>query len=631
VLNGRLRHLHVVGIGISPEFVFQLQPGVVSPNDARYGVAWMPRLPLEAAFDQHGAFNDVVARLAPEASRGAVIAALDRRLAPYGGRGAYGRDEQSSARFLDSKIEQIRGMLVILPTLFLLVAAFVLNVVLGRLVQSQREQIGTLKAFGYSNGRLARHYLLLATLALLPGALLGAVGGLSLGGALVRLYVKYFRLPVVDDIVNWPAIGGAFAVVFAAATVGALQAVRAVARLKPVEAMRPPAPPVYRHGLVERLRLARRVPAALLMVVRNLRLAPLRAGASIVALAFATALCLVGNFFGDAVDALVRHQFERAMREDLMVSFVRPIDVAACQTLRSLDGVVACEPLLGVPARAVVGPRAQRVNVTAFAEGSQLRRVIATDGNVVPVPPEGLLVSRRLLGHLDAGVGDAIALENLEGRPIHLTVPVRAAVDDELGLNIWAAPATLTRLLGETPPMSGALLRVAPAAEESVVRRLSGMPTVVGVIKRASALADFEETQAKSMRAMVVIMALLSAVLAVAVVYNGARVALAERARDLASLRVLGFTRAEVSRILFGEMTVQLGLGVPLGIWLGRALGRLIVVGAARDEIRVPFVITPWTHLLAVLVVVGASLLSALHLRRLIDRLDLVEVLKTRE
>jgi putative ABC transport system permease protein len=631
VLNGRLRRLRVVGVGISPEFVFNLPPGVMSPNDERYGVAWMLRAPLEAAFDLRGAFNDVVVRLAPGAKRGDVMAAFDRQLSRFGGRGTYGRDEQMSWKMLDVRIGRLRGMLVFVPGLFLLVAAFVLNVVLGRLVEGQREQIGALKAFGYTNARLARHYLQLAALAVLPGAVLGVAGGLEMGHALTRLFVHYFRLPLAGGGVEWGAIAGALTVVFSAAALGALQAVRKATRLDPVEAMRPPSPPVFRRGYVERLRMMRRVPAAVLMVARNVRLAPTRALASIAALAFATALCVTGSFFGGALDALVHHQFDTAMREDLSVAFVRPIGPEACDSLRALEGVDDCEPLVTTPVHAKFGPLDRQVAVTALPQGGQLRRLVGTDGKPVPMPPTGLMVSRRLLGHLHAEAGDALTLETIEGRPRRRQLPVSAALDDEMGLNVYASPETLTELAGEMPLMSVALLRVAPGFEAQVVQRLSRMPTVIGVTSRSAAIADFEKATAESMRVMTAILALLSAVLAIAVVYNGARVALAERSRDLASLRVLGFTRAEVSRILLGEMGIAVGAGVPLGLWLGRALAALTVRGVSADEFRLPLVVTPGTYLLAALVVIAASVLSALQMRRLIDRLDLVEVLKTRE
>jgi putative ABC transport system permease protein len=395
--------------------------------------------------------------------------------------------------------------------------------------------------------------------------------------------------------------------------------------------MRAPAPPVYHRGLLERLRLTRRLPAALLMVVRNVRLAPTRTLASIAALAFATALCVTGSFFGGSLDALMHHQFDNAMREDLSVAFVRPIGPETCASLRAVDGVVACEPLAGAPVRVRVGPLYRQVAITLLPDGGQLRRLVDRDGQPVAIPPTGLLVSRRLLQWLHAETGDAITVETIEGRPRQRALLVSGALDDELGLNLYASRATLTELLGEAPVLTIALLRVQPGRETAVAERIGKMPAVIGVTSRRIAIADFEKATAESMRVMTMILALLSAVLAIAVVYNGARVALAERARDLASLRVLGFTRAEVARILLGEMSIAVGFGVPLGVWLGRALAGLTVTGMAADEFRLPLVIAPSTYVLAVLVVVGASLVSALQMRRLIDRLDLVEVLKTRE
>jgi putative ABC transport system permease protein len=631
VLNGRLRQLRVVGIGISPEFVFSLPPGVLAPNDERYGVAWMLRAPLESAFDVGGAFNDIAVQLAPGAVRADVIAALDRRLARFGGHGVYARADQQSFRMLDERIARLRGMLVFIPGLFLLVAAFVLNVVLGRLVEGQREQVGALKAFGYSNGRLAGHYLTLATLTVVPGALVGVAGGLELGHALVHWFVHYFRLPLISDGVDWGAVIGAVSVVLLAAFFGALSAVRRATRLHPVEAMRPPSPPLYRHGLVERLRLTRQLPAAVLMVARNVRIAPMRAIASIAALALATALCIVGSFFGGSLDVLLHHQFETAMREDLSVSLVRPVSPSVCASLAALDGVVTCEPLSATPVRAHFGEHSRQTAVMTLPDHGTLRRIIARDGQPVAIPPAGLMVSRRLLQRLGAEVGDGLTLETVEGRPRWVTVPVTEALDDELGLSIYATAATLSHILGEAPTTTQALLRVAPGREAQILARLSAMPVVVGVTSRAAAIADFEKSVAKSLRVMTTILAVLAAVLAIAVVYNGARVALAESARDLASLRVLGFTRAEVGWILLGEMAIAVAVGVPLGWGLGHLLAAGAVAGMAADEFRLPLVITTSTYLLATLVVVGASLVSALQMRRLINRLDLVEVLKTRE
>jgi putative ABC transport system permease protein len=631
VLNGRLRRLRVVGVGISPEFVFSLPPGVISPNDQRYGVAWMLRAPLEAAFDLGGAFNDIAVQLAPGAVRADVIAAFDRKLARYGGHGVYLRADQQSFKMLDERIGRLRGMLVFIPGLFLLVAAFVLNVVLGRLVQGQREQVGALKAFGYTNARLARHYLSLAALTVVPGAIVGVAGGLELGHGLVRLFVRYFRLPLTGDGVDWSAVIGALTVVFAAALVGALSAVRKVTRLHPVEAMRPPSPPVYHRGFIERLRLVRKLPAAVLMVARNVRIAPTRTIASITALAFATALCVVGSFFGGSLNALVHHQFDTAMREDLSVALVRPVSPSLCGSVAALDGVVTCEPLGATPVRAHFGWHSRQTAIMSLPEHGTLRRIIARDGQRIAIPPAGLLVSRRLLQKLGAEVGDGLTIETVEGRPRWVTVPVSEALDDEMGLSIYASTATITRMLGEAPTATQVLLRVAPQSQEQVIERLSAMPVVIGVTSREAAIADFEKAVAEQMRTMTTVLALLAAVLAIAVVYNRARVALAERARDLASLRVLGFTRAEVGRILLGEMAIAVGGGVPLGLVLGRLLAAGAVTAMAADEFRLPLVVTPGTYVLAALVVVGASVLSALQMRRLIARLDMVEVLKTKE
>ena len=246
ILNGRLKHLRVVGIALSPEFVFATRPGDPIPDDSRYGLMWMGRKALAAAFDMEGAFNDIVAMLAPGANEPAVLDAIDRALEPYGGLIAHGRRDQASHRFLADEIAQQGVMATTMPAVFLAVAVFLLHAMLGRLVGAQREQVAALKALGYANRAIAWHYGKFALAVVGAGAVLGLALGLWLGGVMVQNYTRFFRFPqLVFHVAAWVpllALGASLL----AGVAGALAAVRTVALLAPAEAMRPPAPRAYR-------------------------------------------------------------------------------------------------------------------------------------------------------------------------------------------------------------------------------------------------------------------------------------------------------------------------------------------------------------------------------------------------
>src|SRR5690606_24010603 len=169
ILNGRYRTLVVSGIALSPEYIMQIQPGAFFPDPQRFGVLWMDRAVLAAAYDMDGAFNDVVFTIAPGASMDEVITRVDAILRPYGGQGAHGREDQSSHALLSEEFRSLETTATILPAVFLAVAAFLLNMVVSRLVALQREQIAVLKAFGYTNLSVGVHYVKLVLVIALLG------------------------------------------------------------------------------------------------------------------------------------------------------------------------------------------------------------------------------------------------------------------------------------------------------------------------------------------------------------------------------------------------------------------------------------------------------------------------------
>ncbi len=631
VLNGRWERLRIVGIALSPEYIYEIRPADLFPDPRRFGVLWMSRAALGPAFDLDGAFDDVSLRLVRGANEDEVIGQLDRLLERYGGLGAYGRDEQVSARFVADEIAQNRVTGTVMPAIFLGVAAFLLHIVLSRLVATQREQIAVLKAFGYPDRTVALHYLALAMTAVAIGAVLGLVLGLWLGALLNELYKSYYRFPFFPYEPHASAIGLAIGVSALAAAVGALSAVRRVLRLPPAEAMRPEPPARFRAGWLERLRLLGRLSATTRIVARNLSRRPVRAGLSVLGLSFAVAILILARFFGDAIETLADVQFRSAQREDVAVAFHEPLSGRVRFELASLPGVLAAETYRSVPARVRFEHRMRRVAVLGLAELPSLRRVVEQQGVPVPIPPAGAVLTTHLARLLHVKPGDVVTLEVLEGRRPVLEVPVTALADELLGLNVYLDARTLARLLEEEGSVSGAFLQVDAAASDDLYRRLKRMPAVAGVSHRLAALQSFEDTLARSLGVMNGILVVFACVIATAVVYNSARIALSERSRELASLRVLGFTRREVTQMLLGEQALLLLLSLPLGFWIGYQLARLMAEAYAWELFRMPLVVTPRTYALASIVTVAAAIGSGLLVRRRLQRLDLVSALKSRD
>lgn len=631
VLNGRRREMRVVGLVASPEYVFAVAPGDLAADPTRFAVMWMGEEAVAAAFAMEGAFNDVAVTLQPGASERAVLHELDLRLEPYGGLGAYPRARQPSNYMVSGELTQLRSMSSVVPAIFLAVAALLLNLVLSRLVLLQRGEIAALKALGYHSGEIGLHFAKLVVLIALAGAGLGAAAGAWLGAAMTELYQHYFKFPNLEFRFDLSSAIGSLLVTLLASGIGTFAAVRGVLRLAPAEAMQAPPPARYTRAWLDRLELGRLVGTAPQMVLRELRRRPLRTLLSSVAIASSVGLTVVGGFYYDATEELVRTQFFDVMREDVTVTLTGPRPERAVRELGHLPGVLRAEGRRELPVRFRAGHRFRDGVVIGYPEDAELRALRDKNGRAVSIPPGGLVLTDKLAELLGLEVGDRLTLELREGSRAHEEVTLSGLVDESFGLQGHMHLTALSQLVRQEPLVSSVLLQVDPAHSRELHRRLTDLPAVAAVGSRDELLQRFREQSAGMILVFTLIITFFAVTITFGVVYNNARVALSQRSRDLASLRVLGFTRAEVSAMLLGEMGVQVLLAIPLGLFFGRGLVWALGTTMDPETYRLPLLVTVRSYAFATLVTLIASLLSALVVRRKLDSLDLIAVLKTRE
>lgn len=631
VVNGRWKRVCLVGIALSPEYVIEIRPGSILMDNKRYGVFWMSRSAMSAAFDMEGAFNDATLTI----TRGAVVADvidhIDAMMDRYGSMGAYARADQSSHMLLSDEIKQTEVMARVVPTIFLAVAAFLLNIVLLRLVGTQREQIAILKAFGYSTWSIGLHYLGFAVVAVLAGSVAGILLGSWLGVQLAGLYMEFYRFPILRFNAPLSVISIAVISSLLAACIGAVSAVRSAMALPPAQAMRPQSPPRFRPGIVERLGFQRYIAVPVRLIVRNIERRPWKSFIATSMIALAIAILMLGRFFSDAVDKVTDLQFNVAERADATVVFNLPRPSSTQNDLRHLPGVLRSETYRFVAARVSHGYRSKRLAVTGLPEQSSLKRVITLNRGVSQVPPDGVLISSWLSDLLAAAPGDTLRVEILEGRKPVLMMPVQATVDDMLGLNVYMSTEALNRALGEEGTISAASLSVDPRDAGQLYETLKRTPAVGATVFRDASIKSFKDMEDRSLLVTTMWLIGLACVIAFGVVYNSARIALSERGHELASLRVLGFTKAEITLILLGEQALLIAAALPLGFLFGSALILWMPSAFNSDLLRFPGTITKGNFVFAALVVVVTGMISAVIVRQRLYNLDLVAVLKSRE
>ena len=631
VINGRKQTLTVVGIAESPEFIYVIPPGGMLPDYQRYGVLWLPREALASAMDLRGAFNSLVLQTAPDYPVADVIDRLDRLLERYGSTGAYARKDQFSHRFLSDELEQLKAMAVIFPAIFMGVAMFLLNVVIGRLISTQRDIVAVLKAFGYSNREIAWHYSQLVLTIATIGLAIGTGIGLWLGRALGELYMEYYRFPALLFRINplWLLLLAVLSLFIA--WLGGWRAIRRAASLPPAEAMQPEGPARYQVSHIERLlsRVRFRQPSR--MIVRQLARRPGRTGLSIMGIAMATAIVVVGNFQFSSVELMVHTQFARVQKQDVTVTLTDPVNQTALYSMVRQPGVRYAEGRRSVAVELVSGHRTWRTALTGLPENARLQFVVDSDLNNVAIPPSGLLVTDFLAQRLNVGPGDFLQVRVLEQHRPTLILPVAGVTSEFLGVGAYMDLRAMNQALREGPVINQMLMNLQPERADSVYQRLRDTPRVMATNQRQAMLDSFFDTLARTFLTYTFIISLLGGIIAFGVIYNTARISLAERARDLASLRVLGYNQPEVAHILLGELALLLVLGIPLGWMVGAGLGHLVVTAMQTELYRVPLIITSQTLALAACVVIASALVSGFITWRRLRKLDLVAVLKTRE
>lgn len=631
IINGKLESLTIVGIALSPEYVYTIQPGQLFPDNKRFGLFWMGDEELAAAFGLRDAFNDVTLTLMHGTAEPEVLQRLDQLTGPYGGTGAYGRSDQVSHRFVSDELTQLRGMAAIVPVIFFAVAVFLLNVVLNRLISTQREQIAALKAFGYTRREIGWHFLQFALIIVTLGAVIGVGFGAWLGRGLTLMYTRFFRFPTFDFFLDPVVLVIAAAISVGAGFLAVFGAVRRAMKLPPAEAMRPEAPADYRATISERLGLQKFISQSARMILRQVERRPLRATLSILGIALSIAVMILGSFSKDIIDHIVDVQFQRAQRYDFHIGFIEPASARALHEVANFPGVLRAEPMRGLPVRLRSEYRSRRVSLVGLAQDRQLLRLIDLQLRSATLPANGIVLSKLLAEALRVNVGGFITVETMEGERRTFRVRVADLLDEFSGSSAYMDLDALNRVLREDATISGAFIAADPARSAQLYLALKNTPRVATISSKRAALASFRQTVAENFLRMRIFNVIFGCTIAAGVVYNSARIALSERSRELATLRVVGFTRGEISSILLGEVGLLVVVAIPFGLLIGYGFAAVATTALQTETQRFPLVVQPNTFAFAVTVVLLAAIVSSAIVRRRLDRLDLVGVLKSRD
>ena len=633
-LDGRQHTLRIVGLGLSPEYVYVIRNvQELVPSPERFGILWVPEHFAETAMNMQEARNNIIGSVDNPDRLDAILEKANDLLDSYGVYAKVKQKDQVSNQFISGEITGLSVTARIVPTVFLGVSSLVILILLNRMVRNERMQIGLMKAYGYSNLSVAAHYLQYALI--LSGV--GCVGGFLLGHWLatqmIKIYVQFYNFPILESRVYPDVLVHATLIALAFALLGAAGAAHRASRIQPAESMRPESPAVGHRVFLERIVLLwRRLSFTWKMIARNVARSKFRSSLNVFGIMISCALIIVGYFSIDGMNYLIDYQFEQTQKQDARVSFIIERGKDALNEAARLDHVRKAEPLLQYPFEVRSEWRTRDMLIEGLPQDAQLQFLFDTEGRRIDVNGPGIILSERIAGKLGVKPGDSVVLKPLMGKiRKEKTVTVSKVIQQYFGSTGYMELGALSRVLDEPFAINAALLRTDPGTEHLLNTQIKKIPGITAIELKGDAKRNLEQTMAQSMSIMSFMTVIFAAVISFSIIYNVTTVTLAERERELASLRVLGFTNAEVGRILYNENFVTGVIGLLLGMPFGMGLCKLMVNAYDTDIFTMPYHLSFKTLVIANVLTIFFIILANLAVRRKIYGLNLVEVLKERE
>jgi len=623
--------LSVVGTASSPEFIYPMKDAAsLMPDPQTFTVVMIPQEQAQQLLNMPGQINQVVLKLAPGADAEKIAGQVKTILEPYGNLANYPREQQLSHAVLQGELDGLKATVNFLPLIFLGLAATIQLIMLGRMVKAQRLQIGVMKALGYNSLQVMLHYTGYALAIALAGALLGSIFGILLARVISEAYALFFNLPETIGSINYKTILYGFSLSLGVSTVAGITASRGVLSLNPAAAMRPEPPRAGVRTMLEQLawlwsRLDPSWKFSLKAISRN----RMRFGVTLVGVVFAVGMLVVSLFSNDSVDYMLTRHYQWEQQYDYLVRFATPVKAAELLNIERIEGVLKAEPLLEIPVRMHFNGRSEEDVLVGYPPNLTLKKLVDKSGQPLQVPEAGMLISRRTADKLQAGIGDRVVIETLmpQGPSRKTSLKIVGINEQLIGSSSYVSLAEANRVLQESQVVSGAMLKITPGQAPVVEEKLNEMIHIASILSRQKEIDNFNELMGMMIYSISIMLA-FALLLGFAIVYNSAVVSFAERRRELASLRVIGFTNQEVSALLLKETLLQSLLGVALGLPFGLLLAKSYAAAVNTDLYTIPVVIYPLTYLLAALGGVLFIMLAHLAGVKGVKHLDLVNVLK---
>lgn len=633
VVNGNEVKIKVIGTVKSPEFVYTLKDNSeLMPDSKKFGIIYVKSSFGQSIFGFESSINNASILLQNGVELEDAKDDIERHLKNYGVTDIIDKDDQISNSMLSTEMEGLESMGSAFPIVFFIVAAVIIYIMMGRMVENQRTQIGILKALGFTDMQVLFHYLSYSIFIAVTGSILGSIFGMYLGAGLTKLENMYFHLPLTEMRIYPDLVLPASLLTLIFCLLAGYNSCKTVFKIMPSEAMKPKSPAIGKKILVERVKyLWSNIDNTWKIILRNIFRHKRRALLTSTGVIFSTALLVFALGMNDSVDFTIEQQYQNIQDYDIKVSFSKLLSLDELNSIKNIPGVTKMEPVLETGIEIQNGWRKKDVALTAVVNNPEMYRVVDKSGNSVNLPDHGIVVPEKLANILGIKLNDTVFLKPFLPGKEKKEVEVKGIAAQYIGLSAYSSMDNINNIMGEGKIANSAVLRLEnPSFEGEVKDKLKDMGAVSSVQSKSDALNALLQNLG-SMTSSIGVMILLAAILSIAVVYNTTTINIFERQREIATLKVLGFKDNEIKKLVFYENYIITTLGLILGLPCGSWLGNYLMTTMTTDFYSMPFITKLWTYVLAAVLTFVFTVMANMILMKKIKSISIVEVLKSRE
>ena len=633
IINGNKVKLKIVGCVKSPEFVYTLKDASeIIADNKRFGIIYVKQSFGEAIFGLNGSINNISIQVFNSSDVKNVKDDVKKALKNYGVKSVIDRDEETSSKMISEKIKQLKSMGGTFPVIFFMVASIIIYIMMGRMVENQRTQIGVLKAVGFTNMQVLAYYMSYSAMIALIGSFIGSILGTYMGVAMTKLYNQYFNLPLAEVKIYGEYVIPAFILTLIFCLFAGYHSCKIIFKIMPSEAMRQKSPQSGKKIIIEEIDLIwKNISHLGKIILRNLFRYKKRALLTSLGVIFSSAILLVALSMGDSMDFMIKQQYGNIQNYDIKVKFSKLISIEELNNIKNITHVKEMEPILETGVEISNGWKSKTVGFTALVKEPEMYKVEDKSGNAISIPSNGVLISEKLANTLGVKVNDSVNIKFYFPGKDKKEMVVRGIVVQYLGLSTYTSMDNLNSILGEGMIASSAVLKLDNINFENEIKdKLKDMPNVTSVESKSDSLNALLSAMG-AMQASIGVYIMLAAILLSAVLYNIATINIFERQRELATLKVLGFSNNEVKKLIFNENYIIVILGMIVGLPFGKWLGASLMASSSTDAYTIPYVVEFKTYIIAIILTLLFTAITNLTLMKKIKALDMIEVLKNKE